>query len=198
MKTLKRTAFITLLLFCLQTRAQSLFPSRVKLNTELKKDTVFYATSNSAIVQANEATNEIALKIDIATLATDDQALNTMLATIENQCLFFKGNFPTSNLSFADTDNETQHDFVGKGFITLNGITKEIDYDGEVYSFNNDDQYAVGTTVYPLRIALSFEVDPLRFGLDKIYKPLVKLIEIEVSNGLINRTNLGGNSIFPK
>ncbi|HTA61038.1 MAG TPA: hypothetical protein VK835_01225 [Bacteroidia bacterium] len=197
MKTLKTTILLTGLLFCLQAKSQNLFPSRVRLNTELK-DSMWYATSNAGIVQANEANNEIAFKLDMATIITDDPGLNASLANIEKQYLFFKGNFPASTLSFTDTDNETQHDFIGKAFITINGITKQVDYDSEVYSFNNDDQYSVGNNVYPLRIGLFFEFEPADFGLDKIYKPLTKFIEVEVSNGLINRTNLGGNTIFPK
>jgi hypothetical protein len=197
MKTLKITTFITLLFLCLQTRAQNLYPSRVRLNTELK-DSMWYASSNAGIVQANEGSNEIAFRLDISTIVTDAPSLNASLANIEKQYLFFKASFPASTLSFTDTDNESQHDFVGKGFVTLNGITKQVDFDSEVYSFNNDDQYSVGNTVYPLRIGLFFEFEPEDFGLDKIYKPLTRVIEIEVSNGLINKTNIGGNTIFPK
>jgi hypothetical protein len=45
---------------------------------------------------------------------------------------------------------------------------------------------------------LFFEFEPEDFNLDKVYKWLTNGIEVEVSNGLINRTNQGGNSIFPK
>jgi hypothetical protein len=197
MKAFKIIALFIILLFCVKTQAQNLYPSRVRLNTELK-DSMWYATSNAGIVQANEATNEIAFRMDMSTIVTDAPGLNATLGNIEKQYLFFKGNYPAGNLSFTDTDNESQHDFIGKGFITVNGITKEVNYDCEVYSFNNDDQYSVGNNVYPLRIGLFFEIDPLDFGLDKIYKPLMRVIEVEVSNGLINRTNLGGNTIFPK
>lgn len=196
MKTLKAIC-IALFFIGLQIKAQNLYPSRVRINTEMK-DSMYYASSGAGVVQANEASNEIAFKIDLSTIVTDDPNLNALLAKLENQFLFFKGNFPASNLSFADTDNETQHDFIGKAFITINGITQETVYDCEVYNFNSDDQYAVGTTVYPLRIGLFFEFMPQDFGLDKIYKNLTSVIEIEVSNGLINRTNLGGNTIFPK
>ncbi|HXU26269.1 MAG TPA: YceI family protein, partial [Bacteroidia bacterium] len=197
MKTLKAITLSIIFLFCMQTRAQNLYPSRVKINTELK-DSMWYASSNAGIVQANEGSNEIAFRLDISTIVTDDPNLNPKLANIEKQYLFFKASYPTSNLSFTDTDNESQHDYIGKGFITLNGITKEVGFDCEVYSFNSDDQFSVGNNVYPLRIALFFELLPQDFGLDKIYKPLTKVIEIEVSNGLINKTNLGGNTIFPK
>jgi len=197
MKIFKITAFITLLFVCMQANSQNLYPSRIRLNAMLK-DSMWYASSNAGIVQANEGSNEIAFRVDISTIVTDAPNLNATIANIEKQYLFFKGNFPASNLSFTDTDNESQHDFVGKGFVTLNGITKQVDFDSEVYSFNSDDQFSVGNNVYPLRIGLFFEVDPIDFGLDKLYKPLTKVIEIEVSNGLINKTNLGGNTIFPK
>jgi hypothetical protein len=197
MKAFKIIAIVTLLLFCTQAKTQNLYPSRVRLNTELK-DSTWYALSNAGIVQVNEGSNEIALKLDLSTITTDDPAINALLAKLENQFIFFKGNFPAGNLSFSDNNNEIQHDFIGKGFITLNGITKQVDFDSEVYSFNGDDQYAVGNNVYPLRIGLFFDVDPIDFGLDKLYKPLTRVIEVEVSNGLINKTNLGGNTIFPK
>ena len=171
MKTLK-TTFITLLFIGLQIKAQNLYPSRVKINSELR-DSMWYALSNAGIVQANEGSNEIAFKLDIATIVVDDPNLTAMIAKIENQYLFFKGNFPANNLSFADTDNKTQHDFIGNAFITLNGITKETTYDCEVYNFNNDDQFAVGTNVYPLRIGLFFEFMPQDFGLDKLYLKLM-------------------------
>ena len=77
-------------------------------------------------------------------------------------------------------------------------MSKEVTYTCEIYNFNNDDEFAVGNNVYPLRIGLSFNINPKDFNLAKIHKALQNTIEIEVSNGFINKTNLGGDSIFPK
>ncbi len=197
MKAFKITILITLLLICLQVKAQNLYPSRVRINTEMK-DSMWYASSISGIVQANETTGEIALKLDLSTIITDDDHLDSAISNMGKQYLFFKGNFPISNLSFSDNDNEIQKDFSGKAWLTINGISKEINYTADIFSFNNDDQFAVGNNVYPLRIGLFFEFEPEDFGLNKIYKLLTNGVEVEVSNGLINRTNQGGNTIFPK
>jgi polyisoprenoid-binding protein YceI len=178
-------------------KAQSLYPSRVRINTEMK-DSMWYASSIAGIVQANETNGEIALKLDLSTIITDEDRLDSAIANMGQQFLFFRGNFPISNLSFSDNDNEIQKDFTGKAKLTINGITKEITYTADIFSFNNDDQFAVGNNVYPLRIGLFFEFEPEDFNLDKVYKWLTNGIEVEVSNGLINRTNQGGNSIFPK
>ena len=197
MKSIKTIFFIFLLVFYVKASAQNLYPSRVRINTEME-DSMWYAVSNAGIVQVNETTGEIALKMDLSTIITDDDKLDSSISNIRQQYLYLKGNFPISNLSFSDNDNEIQKDFTGKAWLSLNGLTKEINYTAEVFSFNNDDQFAVGNTVYPLRIGLFFEFEPEDFNLDKIYKPLTGGIEVEVSNGLINRTNQGGSTIFPK
>ena len=198
MKAFKTTTCITLLFICLQqVKAQNLFPSRVRINTEMK-DSMWYASSSAGIVQANETNGEIALKLDLSTVITDEDKIDSALSNMGKQYLFFRGNFPISNLSFSDNDNENQKEFSGKAKLTINGITQEISYTADIYSFNNDDQYSVGNNVYPLRIGLFFEFEPEDFNLDRIYKWLTNGIEVEVSNGLINKTNQGGNSIFPK
>ena len=159
---------------------------------------MWYAISSAGIVQANETNAEIAFRLDLSTILTDEPGIDSALSVLNKQYLFFRANFPIGNLSFSDNDNENQKEFGGKCQLTLNGVTKEVSFTSDIYSFNNNDEYAVGNNVYPLRIGIFFEFEPEDFNLNKYYKPLVNVIEVEVSNGLINRTNLGGNSIFPK
>ena len=189
----------TLLFFCfkLSILSQNLYPSRVKIETDIA-DSTWYAGSSAGVVQVNDASGEIAFKLNIKTITTDVFRLDSALGQMENQFIFFKGNFPVKNLSFTDADNESSQDYSGKAFLTIGGITKEVDYTCEVYNFNNDDEFAVGNNVYPLRIGLFFDFDPLDFKLNTFYKPLTKTIKIEISNGFINKTNIGGDSIFPK
>jgi len=183
--------------FCVKNTAQNLYPSRVKLET-LIADSTWYAGSNAGVVQVNDASGEIAFKMGIQTITTDVVRLDSALSQVENQFVFLKGNFPVKNLSFTDADNESSQDYSGKAFLTIGGITKEIDYTCEVYNFNNDDEFAVGNNVYPLRIGLFFDFQPLDFKLNSFFQPLTKSIKVEISNGFINKTNIGGDSIFPK
>jgi len=177
--------------------SQNLYPSRVKLETKIA-DSTWYAVSSAGIVQVNDANGEIAFKLGIQTITTDVFRLDSALSQMENQFIFFKGNFPVKNLSFTDADNENAQDYGGKAFLTIGGITKEVDYTCEVYNFNNDDEFAVGNNVYPLRIGLFFDFQPIDFKLNIMYKPLTKTIKVEISNGFINKINIGGDSIFPK
>ncbi|MEO8762233.1 MAG: hypothetical protein ABI448_15165 [Bacteroidia bacterium] len=189
----------TLLLFCfsLSIFSQNLYPSRVKIETEIA-DSTWYAASSAGVVQVNDASGEIAFKVGIKTITTDVFSLDSALGQMENQFVFFKGNFPVKNLSFTDADNESSQDYSGKAFLTIGGITKEVDYSCEVYNFNHDDEFAVGNNVYPLRIGLFFDFQPLDFKLNSMYKPLTKTIKVEISNGFINKINNGGDTIFPK
>jgi hypothetical protein len=82
--------------------------------------------------------------------------------------------------------------------LTIFEITKEISYSFEVYNFSNNDEFAVGNNVYPLRIGLFFDFEPEDFNINKKHTSLTNAVEVEVSNGFINRTNSGGDSIFPK
>ena len=177
--------------------AQNMYPSRVKIETKIA-DSTWYASSSASIVQVNEGSSEIAFKLDVSTVTTDVQKIDSALSNMGKQLVYFKGSFPIKNLSFTGNDNENQQDYSGKALLTINGITKEINYTCEVYDFNNNDEFAVGNNVYPLRIGLFFDFEPTDFQLDKVFKPLVKTIKMEVSNGFINKSNLGGDSIFPK
>ena len=177
--------------------AQNLYPSRIKIETTIA-DSTWYAGSSAGIVQVNEGSGEIAFKLDVSTVTTDVQSLDSALSNMGKQLIYFKGGFPLKNLSFADSDNENQQDYDGAALLTINGITKQITYACEVYNFNNNDEFAVGNNVYPLRIGLFFDFEPKDFQLDKLYKPLTKTIKVEISNGFINKSNLGGDSIFPR
>jgi hypothetical protein len=177
--------------------AQSLFPSRVKLETKIA-DSTWYGESLSSIVQVNEASGEIAFRMDISSITTEVPKADSILAGVGKQYIYLQGKFPVKNLSFTDANNESNEDYTGKAMLTIFDVTKEISYSCEIYNFNNDDEFAVGNNVYPLRIGLFFSFLPTDFNVNKLHKSLVNAIEIEVSNGLINRTNLGGDSIFPK
>jgi hypothetical protein len=180
-----------------QSFAQNLFPSRVKLETKIA-DSTWYAESYSSIVQVNEGSGEIAFKMDISTISTEVPRADSALASMGKQYVYLQGKFPIKNLSFADANNESNEDYTGKAMLTIFDVTKEVSYSFEVYNFNNDDEFAVGTNVYPLRIGLFFDFEPADFNLSKLSKSLIHTIEVEVSNGFINRTNSGGDSIFPK
>jgi hypothetical protein len=199
MKALKTNIFLLGLIACFHTQAisQNLFPSRVKIETKIA-DSTWYASSNAGIVQVNEGSNEIAFKLDVSSVIVDVQKVDSALSNMGKQLVYLKGSFPIKNLSFTGNDNENQQDYSGKALLTINNITKEVSYTCEVYNFNNNDEFAVGNNVYPLRIGLFFDFDPVDFQLDKVFKPLAKTIKVEISNGFINRSNLGGDSIFPK
>ncbi len=180
-----------------QSYAQNLFPSRVKIETIIA-DSTWYGESYSSIVQVNEASGEIAFKMDISSITTEIPKADSILASMGKQYVYLQGKFPIKNLSFTDADNESSEEYTGKAMLTIFDVTKEVSYSFEVYNFNNNDEFAVGNSVYPLRIGLFFNFEPTDFNLTKLHKSLVHTIEVEVSNGFINRTNLGGDSIFPK
>ena len=197
--TLRVIVFLLCVINCTlyKSFAQNLYPSRVKIETQIA-DSTWYAVSLSSIVQVNEGSGEIAFKMDISSVTTGIPRADSALASMGKQYIYLKGNFPIKNLSFTDANNESQEDYSGKAMLTIFDITKEVTYNCEVYNFNNDDEFAVGNNVYPLRIGLFFSFNPKDFNFTKLHKSLISVIEIEVSNGFINRTNLGGDSIFPK
>ncbi len=180
-----------------QSYAQNLYPSRVKLETQIA-DSTWYGESLSSIVQVNEASGEIAFRMDMSSIITDIPKVDSAIAAMGKQYIYLQGKFPIKNLSFTDADNESSETYSSKAMLTIFGITKEVSYSFEVYNFNNNDEFAVGNNVYPLRIGLFFDFEPEDFNVNKKYTALANAIEVEVSNGFINKTNLGGDSIFPK
>lgn len=196
-----RTTSVLLLLviarIAQQSYAQSLFPSRVKLETQIA-DSTWYGESLSSIVQVNEASGEIAFRMDISSITTEVPKADSALASMGRQYIYLQGKFPIKNLSFTDADNESSETYSSKALLTIFGITKEVSYSFEVYNFSNNDEFSVGNNVYPLRIGLFFDFEPKDFNVNKKHPALTNAIEVEVSNGFINKTNLGGDSIFPK
>ena len=132
-----------------QSHAQNLFPSRVKLETKIA-DSTWYAESLSSIVQVNEGSGEIAFKMDISSVTTEIPKADSALASMGKQYVYLQGKFPIKNLSFTDANNESNEEYSGKAMLTIFDVTKEVSYTFEVYNFNNDDEFAVGTNVYPL------------------------------------------------
>ncbi|HEX7414732.1 MAG TPA: hypothetical protein VF411_11880 [Bacteroidia bacterium] len=197
LKTSSIFLFVLFLSLNISLAAQNLFPSRVKIETKIA-DSTWYGESYSSIVQVNEASGEIAFKMDISSITTEIPRADSALASMGRQYVYLKGSFPVKNLSFTDADNESSEEYTGKAMLTIFDITKEVSYSFEVYNFNNDDEFAVGNNVYPLRIGLFFTFEPKDFNVNKLSKALVNTIEVEVSNGFINKTNLGGDTIFPK
>ena len=71
----KGLGFIALALLSLSGLSQSLYPSRVKLETEMN-DSVWHALCTS-VLQVNESTNEIAFKMPINSIDTEDSGWAT-------------------------------------------------------------------------------------------------------------------------
>ena len=176
--------------------AQNLTSSNVRFETQFNKKTI-WATSGACFVQVNESSAEMAVRLDLSTLDTDNDLLDSMVANIENQFLYLKGNFPTKKLTFSDANNEDPDEFPGKGFLTINGITKSVTYSVSLINIG-DDTYTIGNGIYPLRVNLAVEFEPEDFGLDKILPGLTYSIKMNIGKGYINKMNLGGQTIFSK
>jgi len=178
-------------------QTQSLYPSAVKIETEINKKMI-NAHSSSTILQVNEATSEIAVRIDIFSIKTGNDTLDTLLQKLNNTtAVFLKGNFPIKNLSFVSKNNEEQRDYSGKAQLTINGITKEQDYTCVVYNLReNDGLTENNNTAYPLNINLFFEFEPEKFKLNELFKPLMNGVKIEVANGFINKLSANSPNLF--
>ncbi|MGZ3862245.1 MAG: YceI family protein [Bacteroidia bacterium] len=178
------------------TQAQSLFPSTVKIETEINKKTV-NAQSLSSFLQVNESTSEIAVRTEVFSITTNNDTIDTLLRKLSsNTVIFLKGNFPIKNLSFVSSNNEEQRDFNGTAQLTINGITKEQKFTCAVFNLKENDNITENTTVYPMNINLFFEFEPEDYGLDKLYKPFVNGVKIEVAKGFINKLTAASPSLF--
>ena len=177
-------------------KAQNLTPSNVRFETQFNKKTI-WATSGACFVQINESPAEMAFRLNLSTLDTDNDLLDSMISNLEDQFLYLKGNFPAKNLNFLDANNEEQTEFPGKGFLTLNGITKSVTYTISLINIG-DDTYTIGNGIYPIRMNLALEFEPEDFGLDKILPGLTYAIKMNIGKGYINKMNLGGDNIFGK
>ncbi|MBS1646272.1 MAG: YceI family protein [Bacteroidetes bacterium] len=186
---------LTALILSLSVFSQNsnLYPSTVKLETKVK-DSTWHAVATS-VVQVSEATSEMAFRMPIQSIDTDNPSVDSALSQIKS-FVYLRGDFPITSLSFSSANNENDKDYSGKAFLTINSITKQIDYTVEVYNYNNNGDYNVGVNTYQVRIGLSFEFDPEDFKLNNYCKPLVDLIKIEVSNGFVNKLNMDGETIF--
>ena len=178
-------------------KAQNLYPSAVTIETLLDKATI-NAKNLSSLLQVNEATAQIALKIDARDIKTGNDTLDSLLKALTNPIIIFKGNFPIKNLSFVDNNNEEQREFSEKAQLTINGITKEQNYTCAVYNLNGSDGFSQNNIAYPLNINLYFEFEPEDFKLNTLYVPMVNGIKVEVSKGLINKLTSSSQSLFNK
>src|ERR1700740_1496787 len=88
-------------------KGQSLYPSVLNIETEIDKKEI-NAKNLSSLLQVNETTSEIALKINIGDIITGNNKLDTMLTNLEAPVALLKGSFPVKNLSFTDNNNEEQ------------------------------------------------------------------------------------------
>jgi len=177
-------------------QAQVLFPSTVKMATEINK-AVINAQSISSILQVNEGTSEIAIRTEVSSITTNSDTLDSLLQRLNNSVvIFLKGNFPIKNLSFVSSNNEEQRDFNGKAQLTINGITKEQNFTCNVFNLKENDNVTEHAAVYPLNINLFFEFQPEDYGLDKLYKPFVNGVKVEVAKGFINKLTAASPSLF--
>ncbi|MGZ3864883.1 MAG: hypothetical protein ACXVNR_00155 [Bacteroidia bacterium] len=183
---------------CISSNAQTsgLFPSTVKIETIINNK-IINAQSISSLLQVNEGTSEIAVKTEIFSITTGADTLDTLLQKLNTSAVvFLKGNFPIRNLSFVSSNNEEQRDFNGKAQLTINGITKEQNFTCSVFNLKENDNITEHTMVYPMNINLFFEFEPEDYGLDKLYKPFVNGVKMEVAKGFINKLTAFGPSLF--
>lgn len=182
--------------FISNAQVQSLFPSTVKIETEINNKVV-NAQSLSSFLQVNENTSEIAVRTEVFSITTDNDTLDTLLQKLNSKVIvFLKGNFPIKNLSFIGSNNEEQRDFIGKAQLTINGITKEQNFTCAVFSLKENENITENTAVYPMNINLFFEFEPEDYGLDKLYKPLVNGVKMQVAKGFINKLSAVSPSLF--
>jgi len=197
-KQLKAIAvYFLFLLSMINLKAQNLYPSVVTIETLLNKATI-NAKNLSSLLQVNEATSQIALRIDARDIKTGNDTLDSLLKSLTNPIIVFKGNFPIKNLSFVDNNNEEQREFSEKAQLTMNGITKEQNYTCAVYNLNGSDGFSQNNMAYPLNINLYFEFEPEDFKLNTLCTSMVNGIKVEVSKGLINKLTSGSQSLFNK
>jgi len=187
--------YFLLIISMVSARAQNLYPSAVTIETQIYKK-IINGKNLSALLQVNETTSEIALRIDAAKIITGTNAIDSILSNLENGIIFLKGNFPIKDLSFVDNNNEEQREFSGKAQLTMNGITREQNYTCDVFNLNGNDGFSQNNIAYPLNINLYFEFQPGDFKLNTVYTPLVNGIKVEVAKGLINRLTSGSQNLF--
>lgn len=191
----KLTFLFAFFLFSVYLKSQNLYPSVVNFETVIYKETINGKTY-SALLQVNEGTAEIALRIDAKTIVTGTNAIDDILRNLDSSTITLKGHFPVANLSFVDGNNEEQKEFSGKARLTMNGITRDQDYTCVVFNLNGNDGFTQNNVAYPLNINLYFEFQPTDFKLNKVYVPLANGIKVEVAKGLINKLTNNSQNLF--
>src|SRR4051812_26342235 len=171
MKKTKSIFLFFIFISVITLKSQGLYPSVVNFETQIYKETLNGKTF-SALLQVNENTSEIALRIDARSIVTGTNAIDDILRNLDSAIILLKGNFPVTNLSFVDNNNEEQREFSGKAQLTMNGITHDQDYTCVIYYLMGNDAFTQNNMAYPLNINLYFEFQPSDYKLNRVYVPL--------------------------
>lgn len=190
-------AFLLLQTSFAQQPVQELFPSEAKIET-LAGNYNFIGETDAAIVQYNENTSEIAIRIDISKINTDYARVDSVFDAMGKQYMYLKGVLPYKNLNYTDINNSDEREYHGSAFLGMNGITRQVPFTAVVYNLSNNDEFSVGNIAYPIRMNIYFEFEPEDFALNKIYAPLVNPIKINVARAFVNKLTLDGPTIFTK
>lgn len=152
------------------------------------KDTtaaVFYSANEICLIKLNDQTDEFIFNLplfNILSSSTNDSI------TALNKLVFasYRADFPVSNLDFFSSGAEASFDITGE--LTINGITKHAPLHLSLQSApileNNRDIHS-----YPVKISFAMDINPAEYFLDYETINFTRTITIEVSHGVINRTN---------
>jgi hypothetical protein len=188
-----KLSILLLLFLSLQAKAQYNISSNTFIQTYIAGQKC-YSINNSSFIYYDENTHYVFLKVDFEKFKTAVDTIDEWLVDLTDSYLYFKA--PLTNDFFIGLGANGHKRVKLNGWINLNGIWKQLDFDlvsgfsagiEQTNNKNHYDQYKVN---------FNFSFLPKEFKVDKKPHHLKKSIEIVISMGRINLIQPGMGALI--
>lgn len=187
MKTISLLLISIFSVFTFHTPDQEFIASTVRFSKYIETGRTL-STNEFGVIRLNNENDEFVFDVPLYSILTSPRNNDSITALNKKMLVHYKADFPVNDLDFLANDG-AQKTFSIQGELTINNITLPVNTVFSLHGAMEQADEARGIKSYPVLVSFLIEINPAEYNLDFETINFVRSIYIEVSNGVINRTN---------
>ncbi|MDF2436671.1 MAG: hypothetical protein K0Q95_1047 [Bacteroidota bacterium] len=166
--------------------AQDFIGTNVRFSKEIETGGS-YTAGEIGLIKLNDQNDEFSFDISLFPILTSPAANDSITGLNKQVDLNFHAQFPAGDLDFLANDG-SEKTYSIPGELTINNITRPVKMVFGIHSSMTQANGALGIKTFPALVSFIIEINPAEYGLDFETINFVRVIRVEVRNGILNRS----------
>jgi hypothetical protein len=186
MKTLKTILTTILLATSISAVGQDFIGTNVRFSKDIETGGS-YTAGEIGLIKLNDQNDEFSFDISLFPILTSPASNDSIRGVNRQVDLNFHAQFPSGDLDFLSNDG-SERIYTVPGELTINNITRPAKVMFGIHSSMSQTNEALGIKTFPALVSFIIEINPAEYGLDFETINFVRVIRVEVRNGILNRS----------